>query len=57
MTWTLSAQMHALAMSYVLWILAELSSFLNFALVRSLSKLSEYFKYEPSLSLWLPRVT
>ena len=56
-TLTLSAQMHARVMSYVLWVLPLLSSFLNFALIRSLSKLSEYFKYEPSLSVWLPRET
>jgi len=56
-TLTLSAQMHARVMSYVLWLLPLVSSFLNFALIRSLSKLSEYFKNEPSLSVWLPRET
>ena len=56
-TLTLSAQMHARVMSYVLWMLPWLSSFLNFALIRSLSKLPEYSKYEPLLSLWLPRET
>ena len=56
-TLTLSAQMHARVMSYFLWVLPLHSSFLNFALIRSLSKLSEYFKNEPSLSVWLPRET
>ena len=56
-TLTLPAQMHARVMSYFVWVLPLHSSFLNFALIRALSKLSEHFKYEPSLSVWLPRET